>query len=137
MSDRTKEMARQLYNQMCDYVGRNHEERCIEALTFSLDSMESEIEAKDQRIERLEAVVDAHDKFAWLCYEDYGFWGNGGNDNPVPCLLLNDVFVLGADAFELSWKQVIEVYGIAKNGVPQDVWDWVRPLQLAALDTDK
>lgn len=81
----------------------------------------------------LESQLDVQEKFAWLCYQDYGFWGNGGNDVPQMCLLLNDVFVSGADAMGLTAEQVAEVYDIAKNGKPEDVWAWAAQ----ALKEDK
>jgi hypothetical protein len=76
--------------------------------------------------ERLIAELSIHEKFAWLCYQDYGFWGNGGNDTPTMCLLLNDVFVTGADAMKLSPEQVSEVYAEARDGTENGVWEWAN-----------
>jgi hypothetical protein len=77
-------------------------------------------------LEAKTAAISTHEKFAWLCYQDYGFWGNGGNDTPQMCLLLNDVFVAGADAMSLSPEQIDEVYAIAKLSTPEDVWEWAK-----------
>lgn len=44
MSNKTLKMAKQLYQQMSDYFGSNHEQRCVEFINFTLSSMETEID---------------------------------------------------------------------------------------------
>lgn len=53
MSETTRKMAQELYRQMSSYVGADHEGRCVEALNFTLDSMEANIQSLQQECEAL------------------------------------------------------------------------------------
>ena len=61
MSDTTQNMAEEMYQRMCEYVGANHEQECVKFIKFSLDSMESEIEKLESQLKtcRNDAIDEA------------------------------------------------------------------------------
>ncbi len=53
----TKAMAKAMYQKQCEYVGANHEEKCIELLRISYDSFEDRCQMLQAELARLRAAL--------------------------------------------------------------------------------
>jgi hypothetical protein len=58
-----KAMAKAMYQKQCEYVGRDHEGKCVEMLETAFLSFEADIHA--QRAKTIEAVLAAMDNIDW------------------------------------------------------------------------
>lgn len=82
---------------------------CLEALANHIKELYVD-EPEEEHI----LTLEQHEKFAWLCAEDICFWSKADDEPLTPCLVLNDVFVRGSDAHELTGKDIEDLYDIMK-----------------------
>lgn len=74
-----------------------------------------------QRIAELEGALENWQRLAWLCGQDWVFFGFDSK----PAIITNDVFAPAADAYEISLDQVDELYEIAKDKGYDGLIDWI------------